>query len=162
AGLETGVRDRASYVLKQDKIRLVLTTPLNAESPINDHLRKHGDGVKVAALWVEDARSAFEETTKRGAKPFMEPTVERDEFGEVVRSGIYTYGDTVHVFVERKNYNGVQPGAYRTQVHRPHGWKRGLGRNEYLGEMVRRRHGIRELPFLRRQANQHRVFSFDE
>lgn len=113
AGLETGVRDRASYVLKQDKIRLVLTTPLNAESPINDHLRKHGDGVKVAALWVEDARSAFEETTKRGAKPFMEPTVERDEFGEVVRSGIYTYGDTVHVFVERKNYNGVFLPGYQ-------------------------------------------------
>jgi 4-hydroxyphenylpyruvate dioxygenase len=113
AGLETGVRDRASYVLKQDKIRLVLTTPLNADSPINDHLRKHGDGVKVAALWVEDARSAFEETTKRGAKPFMEPTVEKDEFGETVRSGIYTYGETVHIFVERKNYNGIFLPGYR-------------------------------------------------
>jgi len=107
AGLETGVKDKASYVLKQDKIRLVLTTPLNADSPINEHLRKHGDGVKVVALWVEDARSAYEETMKRGAKSFMEPTVEKDEFGEVVRSGIYTYGETVHIFVERKNYNGV-------------------------------------------------------
>src|SRR5690606_5797944 len=67
AGLETGIRDRASYVLKQDKIRLVLTTPLNGDSIINDHIKLHGDGVKVAALWVEDARSAFEETTKRGA-----------------------------------------------------------------------------------------------
>jgi len=113
AGLETGVRDRASYVLKQDKIRLVLTTPLNADSPINDHLKKHGDGVKVAALWVEDARSAFEETTKRGARPFMEPTVEKDEFGEVVRSGIYTYGETVHIFVERKNYTGVFLPGYK-------------------------------------------------
>jgi 4-hydroxyphenylpyruvate dioxygenase len=113
AGLETGVRDRASYVLKQDKIRLVLTTPLNGDSPINDHLRKHGDGVKVAALWVEDARSAFEETTKRGAKPFMEPTVEKDEFGETVRSGIYTYGETVHIFVERKNYKGIFLPGYR-------------------------------------------------
>ncbi|HLA56004.1 MAG TPA: 4-hydroxyphenylpyruvate dioxygenase [Flavobacterium sp.] len=113
AGLETGVRDRASYVLKQDKIRLVLTTPLTADSPINEHLKKHGDGVKVAALWVEDATSAFEETVKRGARPFMEPTVEKDEFGEVVRSGIYTYGETVHVFVERKNYNGVFLPGYR-------------------------------------------------
>ena len=106
-GLETGSRDHVSYVLKQDKIKLVLTTPLNSQSPINQHLVKHGDGVKVIALWVEDATAAFNETTQRGAKPFMEPTVEKDEFGEVVRSGIYTYGETVHVFVERKNYNGL-------------------------------------------------------
>ena len=113
AGLETGVRDRTSYVLKQDKIRLVLTTPLNENSPINDHLRKHGDGVKVVALWVEDATSAYEETIKRGGRSFMEPTVEKDEFGEVVRSGIYTYGETVHLFVERKNYNGVFLPGYK-------------------------------------------------
>lgn len=106
-GLETGSRDQVSYVLKQDKIRLVLTTPLNSQSPINQHLAKHGDGVKVIALWVEDAKSAWEETTKRGAKSFMEPTIEKDEHGEVVRSGIYTYGETVHIFVERKNYNGI-------------------------------------------------------
>ncbi len=107
SGLETGNRERASYVLKQDKIRLVLSTPLSSDSPINNHLAKHGDGVKVIALWVEDATSAFEETTRRGAKPFMQPTIEKDEHGEVVRSGIYTYGETVHIFVERKNYNGV-------------------------------------------------------
>ena len=106
SGLETGKKDRVSYVLKQDKIRIVLTSPLGSASPINEHIVKHGDGVKVVALWVEDARSAFEETTKRGAKPFMEPEVEKDEHGEVVRSGIYTYGETVHMFVERKNYNG--------------------------------------------------------
>ena len=105
-GLETGSRDSVSYVLVQDKIRLVLTTPLNSKSPINDHIVKHGDGVKVIALWVDDARSAFEETTKRGAKVYMEPTVEKDENGEVVKAGIYTYGETVHMFVERKNYNG--------------------------------------------------------
>ena len=111
SGLETGQKDRVSYVLKQDKIRLVLTSPLGSDSIINDHIVKHGDGVKVVALWVEDARSAFEETTKRGAKPFMEPKVEKDEHGEVVRSGIYTYGETVHMFVERKNYNGdFMPG----------------------------------------------------
>ena len=107
AGLETGIRDRASYVLKQDKIRLVLTTALNSHSPIGEHVKKHGDGVKVVALWVEDARKSWEETTKRGAKSFMEPTVEKDEHGEVIRSGVYTYGETVHLFVERKNYKGV-------------------------------------------------------
>jgi len=107
AGLETGVRDRASYVLVQDKIRIVLTTPLTAESELNDHIVKHGDGVKVVALWVEDARKAYEETTSRGAKSYMEPVVEKDEFGEVVRAGIYTYGETVHMFVERKNYKGT-------------------------------------------------------
>ncbi|MCU0435561.1 MAG: 4-hydroxyphenylpyruvate dioxygenase [Bacteroidia bacterium] len=107
AGLETGVRDRASYVLAQDKIRLVLTTPLNSNSPIAEHIKKHGDGVKVIALWVDDARKSFEETVKRGAKPFMEPTVEKDENGETVRAGIYTYGETVHMFVERKNYKGI-------------------------------------------------------
>ncbi len=106
AGLETGLKDRTSYVLKQDKIRIVLTTALNSDSPIGEHVKKHGDGVKVIALWVEDARKAFEETTKRGAKPFMEPTVEKDEQGEVVRAGIYTYGETIHMFVERKNYKG--------------------------------------------------------
>jgi len=107
AGLETGLKDRCSYVLKQDKIRIVLTTALNSSSPIGEHVKKHGDGVKVIALWVEDARKSFEETVKRGAKPFMEPTVEKDEHGEVVRAGIYTYGETVHMFVERKNYKGA-------------------------------------------------------
>ena len=107
SGLETGNKERVSYVLVQDKIRLVLTTPLNSKSAINDHIVKHGDGVKVVALWVDDATKAFEETTKRGAKVFMEPKVEKDDDGEVVRAGIYTYGETVHMFVERKNYKGV-------------------------------------------------------
>ena len=106
-GLETGSKESVSYVLKQDKIRLVLTTPLTSKSLINEHITKHGDGVKVIALWVEDARKAYKETVSRGAKSYMTPTVEKDEFGEVVRSGIYTYGETVHLFVERKNYNGV-------------------------------------------------------
>ncbi|NCO63365.1 MAG: 4-hydroxyphenylpyruvate dioxygenase [Flavobacteriales bacterium] len=106
-GLETGSKDLVSYVLIQDKIKLVLTTPLNSQSPINNHIVKHGDGVKVIALWVDDAKSAYEETTKRGAKSYMEPVVEKDEFGEVVRAGIYTYGETVHMFVERKNYKGT-------------------------------------------------------
>ena len=106
-GLETGSKDSVSYVLTQDKIKIILTTPLNSTSEINNHIVKHGDGVKVIALWVEDARQAYEETTKRGAKSYMEPTVESDEHGEVVRAGIYTYGETVHMFVERKNYHGT-------------------------------------------------------
>jgi 4-hydroxyphenylpyruvate dioxygenase len=111
SGLETGDREKTSYVLKQDKIRLVLTTPFDPNSEISHHIRQHGDGVKVIALWVDDARNAFEETTKRGAKPYLEPTVLTDEFGEIVKSGIHTYGDTVHIFVERKNYKGVfMPG----------------------------------------------------
>ncbi|UCE93174.1 MAG: 4-hydroxyphenylpyruvate dioxygenase [Flavobacteriaceae bacterium] len=109
AGLETGLRDRTSYVVVQDKIRLVLTTPMpgSGSDVIFNHLKKHGDGVKVIALWVDDATKSWEETTKRGAKSFFEPMTEKDEHGEVVRSGIHTYGDTVHVFVERKNYKGT-------------------------------------------------------
>ena len=112
-GLETGCKDQVSYVLKQDKIRIVLTTPLNSSSAINNHIVKHGDGVKVIALWVDDARSAYEETTKRGAKSYMEPTVEKDEHGEVIRAGICTYGETVHMFVERKNYKGAFLPGFR-------------------------------------------------
>lgn len=113
AGLETGAKDKVSYVLRQDKIRLVLTTPLNPDGPINAHINKHGDGVKVVALWVDDATKSWEETTKRGARSFMEPTVEEDDHGHVVRSGIYTYGETVHIFVERKNYKGIFLPGYR-------------------------------------------------
>jgi len=118
AGPETGMRDRVSYVLRQDKIRLVLTTPLTAGHPINEHLALHGDGVKVIALWVDDARSAFEETTQRGARAYMEPQREEDENGYVVRSGIHTYGDTVHIFVERGAYEGVfLPGFEKWESH---------------------------------------------
>ncbi|MFY7827050.1 MAG: 4-hydroxyphenylpyruvate dioxygenase [Flectobacillus sp.] len=107
AGLSTGLKDRESYVLVQDKIRLVLTTPLVGNTEIGRHIDLHGDGVKAVALWVDDAKSAFEETTKRGAEPVFEPVVESDEHGTVVRSAIKTYGDTIHVFVERKGYNGI-------------------------------------------------------
>tara|TARA_B100001109_G_C18863935_1_gene475745 strand:+ start:3184 stop:4341 length:1158 start_codon:yes stop_codon:yes gene_type:complete len=111
SGLETGNKDTVSYVLKQDKIRLMLTSPLSSKSPINEHIVKHGDGVKIVALWVDDARKSWEETTKRGAKSYLEPTVLEDENGEIVKAGIYTYGETVHMFVERKNYKGdFMPG----------------------------------------------------
>lgn len=114
AGLSTGLRDRESYVVVQGKIRLVLTSPLRSGTEIGQHIDKHGDGVKVIALWVDDARKAWEETTKRGAKSYMEPVVEEDANGHVVRAGIHTYGETVHIFVERKNYNGVFLPGYTT------------------------------------------------
>ena len=113
AGLETGVKDRTSYVLVQDKIRLVLTTPMEKGGLINEHINKHGDGVKVVALWVPDAAKAWEETIKRGAKSFMEPVREEDEHGFVVKSGIHTYGETIHIFVERNEYNGAFMPGYR-------------------------------------------------
>jgi len=113
AGPETGVRDVVSYVLQQGKIRLVLTTPLKSENPISEHIYKHGDGVKILALWVDDAYKAFEETTNRGAKAYMDPKTLTDEFGEVKMSGICTYGETVHLFVERKNYNGPFLPGYK-------------------------------------------------
>lgn len=113
AGPETGQRDRVSYVLQQGKIRLVLTTSLQPESPIAAHVDKHGDGVKVLALWVNDATQAFHETTSRGAEGAWLPQKAADEFGHVVTSAIKTYGDTLHVFVERKNYRGIFLPGYR-------------------------------------------------
>jgi len=118
AGPETGVMDRASYVVRQNKLTFVLTTPLRPGNDIADHIHKHGDGVKVLALKVEDASDAWKQTTSRGAKSYMEPTVLRDDQGEVVLSGIHTYGDTVHIFVERKNYNGpFMPGYKKWESH---------------------------------------------
>jgi 4-hydroxyphenylpyruvate dioxygenase len=107
SGPETGVKDRASYVLKQDKIRLVLTSPLNSEHPISDHVNQHGDGVKVLALWVDDAAKSWYETTSRGAESVSEPKTFQDKFGEVKMASIKTYGETIHTFVERKNYKGA-------------------------------------------------------
>ena len=107
AGLQTGLRDRESYVVEQGKIRLVLTSPLKGGTEIGKHIDTHGDGVKIVALWVDDAEYAYHTTVERGAKPYFEPVVEEDQWGKVIRSGIHTYGDTVHVFVERKEYEGV-------------------------------------------------------
>ncbi|GAB2947402.1 4-hydroxyphenylpyruvate dioxygenase [Hymenobacter coalescens] len=127
AGPETGVRDRASYVLQQNKIRLVLTTSLLPDSEITQHVAKHGDGVKVMALWVDDARKSFEETTKRGAKPAFEPYTISDAHGEVTLAGIYTYGETIHTFVERSKYSGpFLPGFVAKSSNVPQGNPVGL------------------------------------
>tara|TARA_B100000497_G_scaffold127992_1_gene172360 strand:+ start:389 stop:1516 length:1128 start_codon:yes stop_codon:yes gene_type:complete len=113
AGLATGLKDRESYVVGQDKIRLVLTTPLKSGTKIGEHIDNHGDGVKVIALWVDDATISFHSAVERGARPYMKPTREEDKDGYVIRSGIYTYGETVHIFVERKNYSGTFLPGYQ-------------------------------------------------
>lgn len=113
AGPETGVMDRASYVIRQEKLTFVLTTALKPNNPIADHVALHGDGIKMLALKVDDASDAWLQTTKRGAKSYMEPKTFKDENGEVVMSGIHTYGDTVHLFIERKNYKGTFMPGYR-------------------------------------------------
>jgi 4-hydroxyphenylpyruvate dioxygenase len=113
AGPETGIKDKASYVIRQNKLTFVLTTPLKTNNAIADHIYKHGDGVKFLALRVQDAKDAWHQTTKRGGESFMEPEVMKDENGEVVMSGIKTYGETVHLFIERKNYNGAFMPGYK-------------------------------------------------
>jgi 4-hydroxyphenylpyruvate dioxygenase len=111
SGPETGTRDRASYAIRQNKVTFVLTTPLRSNHSVAEHHHKHGDGVKVLALTVGDATSAWEETTKRGGKSYMEPKALKDDHGELVMSGIHTYGDVVHLFIERQNYHGpFMPG----------------------------------------------------
>jgi 4-hydroxyphenylpyruvate dioxygenase len=112
-GPETGMRDLASYVLVQDKIRLVLTTPLTPDHPISEHIRRHGDGVHDIALWVDDAEAAWRETTRRGARSMREPEILRDEGGEVRLAAIATYGDTIHTFVERAKYSGAFLPGFR-------------------------------------------------
>lgn len=107
AGPETGSKDKVSYVIRQQKITLVLTTPLEPDNEIAGHIYRHGDGVKALALSVNDARDAWQQTTSRGAKSFMELTELKDDHGAVKLAGIHTYGDTVHLFVERQHYDGI-------------------------------------------------------
>jgi len=106
-GPETGVRDRVSYLLVQNKVRLILTSPLGPDGDIADHVRKHGDGVRDIAMWVDDARDAYTKAVERGAESAYEPRVDRDAGGEVVSAGIKIYGDTIHSLIERRNYNGL-------------------------------------------------------
>jgi 4-hydroxyphenylpyruvate dioxygenase len=115
AGPETGIRDRASYVLQQGKIRFVMTTPLRPDGEVAHHVHRHGDGVHDVALWVDDATLAWKETTKRGARSVQEPHELKDDHGAVKTASIATYGDTIHTFVERSNYNGVFMPGYRSE-----------------------------------------------
>ncbi len=118
AGPETGVKDRASYAVRQNKLTFVFTTSLRTNNPIADHVYKHGDGVKALALRVENATDAWEQTTQRGGRSFLEPVKLTDTYGELVMSGIHTYGDTIHLFIERKNYQGVfMPGYQQWESH---------------------------------------------
>jgi len=113
AGPETGQKDKVSYVVKQQKMQFVFTTPLKTDHPVSEHIHRHGDGVKVLALRVQDATKAWEDTTARGGKSYMEPQRLSDDKGEVVLSGIHTYGEVVHIFVERKNYQGAFMPGFR-------------------------------------------------
>ncbi len=133
AGLETGLRDRTSYVLQQGKIKLVLTTPLDNAGEISQHLQKHGDGVKVIALWVNDAYDAYEQTVSRGAIPYLFPETIEDQYGIIRQSGIHTYGETVHIFIERKNYKGIFLPGYEKLETNYHPSSTGL---TYIDHMV--------------------------
>ncbi len=113
AGPETGVKDRASYVVRQHKLTFIFTTPLRSGNEIADHIYKHGDAVKILALMVENATDAWQQTTSRGAVSYLNPITMQDEHGELIMSGICTYGDTVHLFIERKNYQGVFMPGFR-------------------------------------------------
>ena len=113
AGLETGLRDRSSYVLEQGDMRFVLTSPLSPHGDIAEHVKLHGDGVKAIALRVDDAEQSYRETTRRGARGVIEPTMLRDDDGVVKIASIATYGDTIHTFVERHAYRGVFLPGYR-------------------------------------------------
>ena len=170
-GPETGTRDRVDYVLQQGKIRFVLTTPLSPDGEIAEHIKRHGDGVREIALWVDDAESAYRETTRRGARGVQEPTVREDQDGRVRISAIAAYGDTIHAFVERKDYRGVFLPGFRAAdgddpIARPTGLVHidhmvgnvGWGQMDAWVGLLSRRHGLPALPALRRQRHQHRIF----
>jgi 4-hydroxyphenylpyruvate dioxygenase-like putative hemolysin len=161
SGPETGNKETARYVIRQNKLTLMLTTPLRPNNPIADHIYKHGDGVKVLALKVEDATSAWNETTTRGGKSYMEPTVLQDENGRVVISGIHTYGDTVHLSSSaaittasscRASEMGValQSAGDRAALRRPLRRQRRMEPDEPVGEILRGRDGLPEHPHVRR------------
>lgn len=133
AGLETGMKETESYVLVQDKIRLVLTSPLKSGTTIGEHIDKHGDGVKVVALWVPDATKAYNEAVARGGRSYLEPVTEEDKYGKVVKAGIYTYGETIHMFIERDAYNGPFLPGFREWKSEYHPSEIGL---MYIDHMV--------------------------
>lgn len=115
AGPETGVKDRVSYVLVQNKLRFVITAALRPDSPITEHVSRHGDGVKDIAILVQDARAAFEAAIAGGAQAVLAPTDFTDEHGRIIKATIATYGDTVHSFVQREEYGGVFMPGFEAQ-----------------------------------------------
>jgi 4-hydroxyphenylpyruvate dioxygenase len=170
-GPETGTRDRVSYVLQQGKIRFVPTTPLSPDGPIAEHINRHGDGVHEIALWVDDAESAYLETTRRSARGVQEPTVREDKDGRVRISVIAAYGETLHAFIERKDYHGAFLPGFRgvdgeDPISRPTGLLHidhmvgnvGWGQMDAWVAFYRDSHGLPALPALRRQGHRHRVF----
>jgi 4-hydroxyphenylpyruvate dioxygenase len=174
-GLETGSKDTVSYVLEQDKIRLVLTSPLSKDGPINEHINKHGDGVKTVAIWVDDATKSWKETTSRGRRELHgSHQHSKMKTGEVVLSGIRTYGETLHIFVERKNYNGVFMPGYKAwnPAYQPQsvglkfidhmvgnvGWNEMNKWVEFYAKVM----GFAQLVSFRRQGHQHRLHSAHE
>ena len=173
-GPETGARDCASYVLEQNKIRFVLTTPLQPSGPIADHIHRHGDGVTSIALSVNDAQSAWEETTRRGARGVLSPTTLQDPNGSAGLSSIAIYGDTVHTFVDRANYRGAflpgfAPFPPADAPARPTGLlhvdhmvgERRLGPDELVGEVLRGSDGLPYVQALRRSGHLDRIFGAD-
>ena len=161
-GPETGVRDRASYLLQQDKIRLVLTSPLGPEGPIAGHVLKHGDGVRDLAFWVDDARDAWRKAVDRGARSVQEPTVMTDEHGEVVVAAIATYGDTIHSIVERRNYKGLFLPGYRPLSLSPNAVPTGLRYVDHCVGTVELGKMNEWVAFYARVLGFHNILTFDD
>ncbi len=169
-GPETGEKDKVSYVLRQNVITLVLTTPLKTGNALADHIYKHGDGVKIIALKVDDARDAWLQTTERGAESYLAPRSFKDEDGELVVSGIYTYGETIHLFIERKKYHGIfmpgftrleprlQTGGNRSATYRSLCGQCWLEPDEQMGSVLRKCNGLSQYSHFRRQRYFHRIF----
>ncbi len=152
AGPETGVRNRVSYLLEQNKLRFVLTASLVPDDEIARHVMLHGDGVKDIAILVEDARAAFEMAVRGGARVVLEPSVLEDASGRLIKATIATYGETVHSFIQRDGYAGIlhrvsskrvstiaHAAKPRSAVHRPLRRQRRLGRDGRLGRLLRPR-----------------------
>jgi 4-hydroxyphenylpyruvate dioxygenase len=161
-GLETGDRESESYALAQGNIRFVFTSPLHSDSEIGRHLDRHGDGIKVCALSVDDATEAYQTAVGRGAQSFFEPRIEKDEQGEVIRSAIRIYGDTIHVFVERKHYPGVfLPGyrAWRSDYQPP---ETGLESVDHLVANVEQGKMNEWVRFYREVMGFNQIISFDD
>ena len=161
-GPETGVRDRASYLLEQNKLRFVLTSPMGPEGEVSAHVALHGDGVKDIAFWVDDARDAYAKAIERGASSYAEPRVLRDEHGEVVVAAIRTYGDTIHSIVERRNYRGLFLPGFAPRASRYEPSPVGLQYVDHCVGNVQRGRMNEWVGFYERVLGFHNLLSFDD